>query len=77
MRDDDSLHRYADQDELTRAQHRAAQSALGEYLRALQAHWTIVVLVILGSVTAAVAWTTVRPPSSFWQRPGSWGSRCT
>lgn len=62
VREDSSLQRYADHDEPARGEHRAAESGLGEYLRALKAHRVIVALVILGSVIAAIAWTSVRPP---------------
>ncbi len=52
---------YGDGD-LPAPQLRAAESALGAYLRAVTRHWVVFTLVTLASVAAAVTWGLLRSP---------------
>jgi Mrp family chromosome partitioning ATPase len=55
---EDDLSAY--DDDRAAPEHRAAESALGAYLRAVTAHWVVFALVTLASVGAAAAWLAVR-----------------
>jgi Mrp family chromosome partitioning ATPase len=58
---EDDLSAYDGGDgDLVEPEHRAAESALGAYLRAVTAHWVVFAVVTLASVGAAVAWLALR-----------------
>jgi Mrp family chromosome partitioning ATPase len=59
---EDASYRGADADEQAATRQRAPESALTTYLRALKSHWVVFTLIVLSTVSAAVAWTIVRAP---------------